>query len=493
MKVMLIQPVPPPAHWPRGLFRSHWVPTGLASIAAVLRQAGCDVRLHIREQQLDQLGMNRLAADAQLEAELRSFGPQLVGLGLMTPHLPEAAEIAALARRVLGDNAIIVAGGVHPSAMPAQTLAFIPQLDAVVIGEGEETMLEVASRGPGRDVPGLALRGGGSGGANGEDAIIRTPPRPGPADLDALPAPPYDLLDMDWFTARSPWMIRWLPLRATNVRTSRGCVARCRFCAGYVVAGPGIRLRSIDSVVEQIDRAATDFNLDAIHFEDDTLAADADRLVELCRALRARKLDRLKWDACLRVEQARPELLAEMKAAGCVQIEYGLETGSDAMLRNLGKGATLAQARSAIAATRRAGIRIFADIMLGLPGETTDDWEATIRLLRWARPEVISASVLCPLPGTPLFETLDADTRESLDWGSYTWLDEPGLALNLTDMSDEQLAGRYRRLRDTVLTPRTRRELLRDLGDHDPALAGKLRRRLKRFAMRHPLAYLRMP
>ena len=93
-----------------------------------------------------------------------------------------------------------------------------------------------------------------------------------------------------------------------------------------------------------------------------------------------------------------------MKAAGCIQIEYGFESGSTESLRRLGKQTDIELNRRAVELTRRAGLRIFADIMVGLPGETVADFEATVKFLRWARPEIISAARLCPLPGTPIYK-----------------------------------------------------------------------------------------
>jgi len=232
MKILLICPVPPRRYWPQGIFRNTFVPTGVAQIATVFRTAGHDARLYLREEHLCKLRMDWSAADAHVRDTIRRFAPDVLGVSLCTPMLAETQQLAAMTRELLGTGPLIVAGGPHATAMPAQTLRQCPGLDAVVIGEGEQTMLELVERGPASDVNGLAFRDG--------EEIRLTPPRPLLKDLDRLPPIDYGLLDMNYYTAPSRWLIRWLELSATNIRTSRGCTNRCAFCGGHLVAGVGV-------------------------------------------------------------------------------------------------------------------------------------------------------------------------------------------------------------------------------------------------------------
>ena len=259
MKVLLIYPAPPKKFWPRGTFRSHWLPSGLASIAGVLLRGGHDVRVHIREEQLVRNGFDWPAADAQLRQLIQEFGPDMVGFSMVSPAVAETATVAQLVKDILGRHVITVAGGPHPTAIPQQTLTDCPALDAVAIGEAEDTMLDLADNGLSQTTPGMVVRGDGT--------FITTPPRRAVADLDALPSVPYQLFDMDYYTQPSRWMIRWLNLSVANIRTSRGCTNRCRFCAGHLVSGLGVRMRSIESVLDQIDYVVSKFAAAAIHFE----------------------------------------------------------------------------------------------------------------------------------------------------------------------------------------------------------------------------------
>ena len=278
MKILLVYPTPPKHVWPRGRFHSRWVPAGLSQIAAELLAAGHDVRTHLREKILTENGFDFEAADAVFERELRAFRPDLVGFSALTASVNEAARLADASRRVLGPEALLVAGGAHATALPFETLEGCSAFDAVVIGEGERTLVEVAGSGPSDRIAGLALRG--------SRGPYRTAPRARIRALDDLAPPAWHLFDMDWHTAPNRWMIRWLKRPTLNIRTSRGCPNICAFCAGHVTAGPGVRFHSADAVLDQLHRAVKDFEVTGILFEDETFAADRNRLFEICRRLR---------------------------------------------------------------------------------------------------------------------------------------------------------------------------------------------------------------
>ncbi|HUT34030.1 MAG TPA: radical SAM protein [Planctomycetota bacterium] len=486
MNVLLVQPSPPRTHWPRGSFRSRWVPTGLAYLAAALRKAGHDVRVHSREEQLIKDGFDWDRADARLRALLEEFRPGVVGLSVTTPAMPEAATLARLAKEACGEATLVVLGGPHATALPERTLAECAQVDAVVLGEGEGTLVELAERGPRDDVAGICFRRDGH--------PERTAPRPRVRDLDTLGPVPYDLFDMEHYTARDRWMVRWLPVRATNLRTSRGCPNTCHFCAGHLVSGLGVRFHSVGYVIEQMRLAVERFGVEAIHFEDDTLGASRPRLLELCEAIRRADLHRrVTWDALLRANQADPEALRAMKAAGCFQVEFGFESGSDAMLRALNKNTTVEMNLRAARLAREAGLRIYADIMVGLPGETEDDLRATLRFVRHTRPEVLSFARLYPLPGTAIHESLSEADRAALQWADCTYLEDADFPVNITAIPTKRFGRLYREIDKYWLRPALTWQLCRDTPRADRARRRELRKRVLRFCVLHPLRALRVP
>jgi anaerobic magnesium-protoporphyrin IX monomethyl ester cyclase len=486
MKVLLIVPTPSRTSWPRGSYRVWTFDTRLACAATVLRRAGHEVRILRREEQLIKRGFHWDGADAELRSLIGEFRPDMVVQPVATPAMPEAARVAQWAKELAGSRVINVLCGPHPSGVPDLTLSECRDVDGVALGEYGSTLLDVADKGLVTEVPGLVLR------HNGE--FIRTPQRPAVQDVDTLGPPAYDLLDMGFQTRRNPWTIRFLNLSSVNVRTSRGCSNRCAFCAEHLVSGVGVRFHSLDYVMEQVAYACERLGVEAVHFEDDTLGADRERLIAICEAIGRKGFHRrLKWDCLMRVDQVDAELLAAMKAAGCIQIEYGFESGSDAALRGVGKNATIEQNRRAVRLTRGAGIRIFADIMVGLPGETRQDLEATARFLRWARPEILSAGRLLPMPGTALYRQLPETLRASLPWEGFSYTSQPGFHINLTAMPDADFDRWYQDFFRYVIHPHNKEALLRDGSLTDEQARHHYRHHLRRFLLRHPIRALRLP
>lgn len=487
MRILLIVPIPPQEYFPRGLFRSRWIPSGVSQIAAELLRAGHNVKIHVREEHMIKLDLDREAMDRRLFEELEAFHPDLIGFSVVTPGMPETSILSEKIRRRLGDDVILIAGGIHPTVMPEQTLDEAPALDAVAIGEGEDTLCEIADRGLGRDIAGLMLRDG--------EEYFRTAPRRRREDLDSFSPIPYDrLFDMNHYSCADPWRIRWLHLRSLNLRTSRGCTNRCHFCAGHLLAGIGIRLHSPEYIIDQIARTIDTYSLDAVLFEDETLGADTDRLLEICRQIRNRGWEkRIQWSGCLRVDQAHPELLDEMHRSGCIQIEYGFESGSPRMLKRLSKGASVEQNQRAVQFTRDAGIRVFANIMIGLPGETESDFDESIAFIRRTRPDIISASQLSPLPGTPIYEGLPKEVRDRIDWGGYAYMDHQRFDLNLTAMSDEVYRRRCNWFFKYLAGPMVHWQMLRDAPAGDTEFRRHFITQMKRLSWRHPIHFLRLP
>jgi len=485
MKILLILPVAPRTSWPKGLFRVRTFDTRLACAAAVLQRGGHQVRILQREAQLIKSGFDRERAEMELRRLIEEYRPDMVVQSVATPAMPEAARIARWAKQIAGSHVLNVLCGTHPSGVPELTLSESEDVDMIALGEYELTLRDVADCGPGADIPGLMLRGPGG--------PIRTPDRAAVQDIDALGPPACELLDMAFHTQPNPWTIRYLNLRSVNIRTSRGCPNRCAFCAEHLVSGVGVRFHSLDYVMDQVRHACERWGVDAVHFEDDTLGADRTRLLAICEAMRREGLHRrLRWDCLMRVDQVDAELLAVMKAAGCIQIEYGFESGSDGALKRVGKNATAEQNRRAVRLTREAGIRLFADIMVGLPGETREDLDATLRFLRWARPEILSAGRLLPMPGTALYHRLPEPVRGSLAWEGFSYTPQPGFQINFTALPDEDFERWYRNFYRYVVSPHNARALLRDGGLTEETRT-QFRRRLRRFTCRHPLRALRLP
>ena len=302
----------------------------------------------------------------------------MVGISCFTLGRTGAARLAAEARRAL-PHAHIVMGGPHATFFPEHMLAN-PAVDTVVLGEGEETIVELVERlalgGDLSDIPGLALRSRG--------AVVRTPARQRTTDLDGLAFPAYDAFDLSLY--KSPEIPgQYQSLTGTHLLSSRGCPFRCGFCSVNRFFEGRWAKRSPGNVADEVQRLIEDLNVRHIYFSDDLFTLDRQRIVDLCRELEERKLH-FVWMAETRVDLVDEELLILMRRAGCYRIYYGVESGSPRVLKAANKGFTVQDVRQAFALTHRAGMEPCCFLMVGNPGETPDTIGETVELIHAIRP-----------------------------------------------------------------------------------------------------------
>ena len=354
------------------------LPAGLLSLDALLRGLGHEATLA----NLSGYGWDRVR---RILVELR---PALVGISQFTHNRVESLKLARLAKE-LDPGCFVLLGGPHATHACLDLLSGHPEIDAVVLGEGEETLkelLQVRSAGGSlAAVAGLAYREGGK--------PTRSAPRAPIRDLDALPIPgalPETGIGVDYRR------------QLEFVITSRGCPASCLFCSSPLFWGKGVRFRSPGSVVEELRLLRERYGLVYFSFRDDTFTADRGRVLEICRLLEQAKLGIL-WNCQSRVTAVDQEMLIAMKRAGCECIQFGVESGSPAMLKALGKRITPADVESAAAAVRRVGINLSVYLITGVPGEGEVELQETLRLIGKIRPQDGQVSPLVYYPGTQLF------------------------------------------------------------------------------------------
>lgn len=366
------------------------LPAGLLSLEAVLRQAGHQVTL-----------ANFSASSwKEVRQHLKRVSPQVVGISQFTHNRVDSLKLASLAKE-LDPGCFVLLGGPHATHAWQEQLAHHLPLDAVVLGEGEETMVELlealASGRTLASVAGLAYREGGRGVAAPARAAIR--------DLDLLPIPGTvepDSIGVDYRR------------QLEFVITSRGCPASCLFCSSPLFWGRGVRFRSPASVVEEIRLLKERYGLIYFSFRDDTFTADRRRVLEICRLLQEQKLHIL-WNCQSRVTAIDEEMLVAMKRAGCECIQFGVESGSPAMLKALGKRVVPSDVEKAAAAVRRVGINLSVYLITGIPGEGEADLQQTVRLIEKIRPQDGQVSPLVYYPGTQLFAAAVASREVSSD------------------------------------------------------------------------------
>jgi len=349
---------------------------------------------------------NMWGARTQIRTRLESFRPQVVALACTTFNRVSVSRAIQWVRAF--DPAIrVVVGGVHASYCADQVLAAYGA-DVVVVGEGEITLSEllrsVEAGTSLHEVQGIVFRD-----ANG--GVICTPSRPPIARLDDLPLPDYE------YGAAS--------MRALGMGfliTTRGCPVRCEFCSTSSYWGQKVRMYSAERVVDEMQLLQTRFGLSRIFFYDDTFNVGIGRVNEICAAIQARRV-KIEWGCQCRVTPVSAEMIANMVAAGCRHICWGIESGSPRMLASIHKHITVEQIRQAFELCRPYQDRLStgAFVMVGNPGENAESIRETTELLRTLPlTDPISTSILYVLPGTTLFERLkQAGQIRDADWLRY--------------------------------------------------------------------------
>ena len=382
-------------------------PLGLAYLAANLETH------HIPVSIID--GAAEELSWQDIRRRIRDLKPSLIGLSLLTPSFEVVQQLCGQLKAEFQDTSIIL-GGPHCTALPEQTLKEIPGADLVCMGEGEETLVAVAgdrSNTGWEDILGICYR-------TPDRGIRKNPPRPFIRNIDEIPMPARHLLPMDRYrlTASRTSGDAYCP----TIIVARGCPFGCTYCSHTF--GRKIRFHSIGRILEEIHWLIQNYDIRQLNIEADTLTANKKFVRGLCRALISGGLStRLKWTCESRVDTVDADILKLMKRAGCWQISYGFETGSQRLLDHINKSVTLEQMRETMAATRRAGISVRGFFMLGLPTESREESRETIRFARELDPLWAQFTLTTPYPGTPMFAQLCREKKiRNFDWKNYnTW------------------------------------------------------------------------
>ncbi len=411
-----------------------YFPLGIGYLASYIRQAGYPVRIF--QPSIDD-------HDKELNDILRSFNPSVVGISVMTPSYPRAVEICNMIKSY--DSSITtVLGGHHVSAVGKEVMDQSPNTDFAVIGEGEVTVHELlkavgAGTGEYANIQGLVWRtDDGSVRANEGRELIK--------DIDSLPFPARDLVDMDQYRLHS--YIDFGTKSATMI-TSRGCPYKCAFCSSWLTMGARYRFRSVESIMAEI-RELVEKGIDHIVFEDDTMALKRSRIEAICDALIAMP-NRPTWYCLTRVDTMDYELAKKFRAAGCKMVNFGIESGSPEILKLIGKKISLTRAIEAVAACRKAGLRTQCTFIVGFPIDTNRTMSMTYEIAEKIDPTIAIFFPLTPYPGTMIFDKyLDKSLipRSVEDWLSYIMTDnKSGISVNASYTGEQvkAIANRYNR------------------------------------------------
>jgi anaerobic magnesium-protoporphyrin IX monomethyl ester cyclase len=410
LKVVLINP--PPRRRVEQHDSCKYPHLGLAYIAAYLKNRGIEVQ--VIDAKLEGLGMEHV------ERKLVHARPDVVGITAMTHEIPQAGEVAAVAKKHIAD-VLTVIGGVHATALPQRTISEFPSFDVAVFGEGEITLHELiqsVSGGKSYDgIKGIAYRT--------PDGVRQNEPRALIANLDELPHPAWELFP---------------PAEDYPIMTSRGCPFHCNFCMR--VMGNKLRRRSARNVFAELKNIIDTYHTRNIHFLDETLTIDRERLNELLDMMLAEGLHtEIIWDAQSRSDVAEYPLFKKMRDAGCTWLGFGVESGNEKILKASGKAITLDQAEKAVKIAKKAGIKTDGYFILGHPYETKQTAMDTINFATKLNPTRITIGIMTPYPGTEIFEMATKGEGGykliSSDWSDYN--KNIGNSLEMTTLSRKDL------------------------------------------------------
>ncbi|MGZ7047317.1 MAG: B12-binding domain-containing radical SAM protein, partial [Methanobacterium sp.] len=301
----------------------------------------------------------------------------------------------------------------HPTFMPVETLKEEDSLDTVVMGEGEETIVDVVTNFEKNglnylsEVRGISYRD--------DDKIRQNLPRPLIKNLDEIPFPARHLIPFkEYKTSKN---------QAGGIITSRGCVFSCNYCSSSLIMGKKYRSRSPGNVVDELEELTEKYNIREIAFLDDIFMLNKRRARAIAEEIHDRNID-LSFVTSSRVDTVERDLLKCLKDVGMSTLYCGVESGSQRVLDLMGKGITLKHAEDAIKAAKDVDVDVMGSFILGYPGETSEEMDQTIDFAIKLDPDYSQFSILTPFPGTPLYyELKEKGLLETEDWNKYTVLD----------------------------------------------------------------------
>jgi len=372
---------------------------GLPCLAAVLEAAGFRPKVFDLYPPLPDTD-DPAVLDERLADVIAQEQPAMVGVTIHTPAYAERLRLARCLRARLPDT-LLVAGGHHPTAEPVDLLRN-SDFDLCVVGEGEGTLLQIAQRlaqGKGRgvgdwlrDIAGVVYRDG--------RRVRRTRPRAPAADLDVLPFPAHHLLGLEHYAPHPN-----LGLVSTGLLTYRGCPMRCAFCCNP--QGRRVRRRSPAKVVDEMAWVAGELGVRGFNCYDNLFGLSREHALAVCGEVLRRKLD-VVWDCWTAGDLVDVELAEGMRAAGCVRVGCGAESGDDEVLEKARRGFAAAQHQAGIQALKAAGLKVAAFFMIGLPGESEATVRRTVEFAACCGADEVCFSLHRPYPGSAVWRAPEA-------------------------------------------------------------------------------------
>ena len=395
------------------------LPVGLAIIAAVLEREGYQISIvDANALRIDPENLTPYIVDADV-----------VGLTAMTPTINTATNIARRLKRA-NPNLTVILGGGHATLLPEETLSNAPEVDVIVRGEGEKTVIELIHalerKQPLADILGITYRR--------DNEIVSNPERLTNVELDSLPFPAYHLFPWQKYKPHPP---HGQALPFTAIITSRGCPYHCAYCSKPIF-GSDFRAQSPERTLEEIAYYQESFGIKEIAFYDDVFTLNKKRAYAIADGIIKKGL-KIHWTCETRVNLVDKDLLHHMKQAGCYAIAYGIESASQEILDVIHKNITLKQVEKAVQITREVGLQTIGYFMIGSPEETPETIKKTIQFAKKLKLDFAQFAITTPFPGTELYNLYLKGKKNIVPWENFIY-EETGGKIATPVFENDQLS-----------------------------------------------------
>lgn len=351
-------------------------PTDLMYLAAVAEKAGLEAKI------------NDYSQNGDYEADLKEFNPDYLVVNIATPTLEHDLDAVKKAKEIC-PNVVTIAKGAAFLTLADRIIKEYNELDFGILGEAENTLKEILEDKPKAEILGLYYKE--------NDEVKFTGNRPFIEDLDSLPFPARHLVDNNIYRRPDNNKVQ------ATIKVSRGCPFHCFFCLATPVSGAKVRRRSPENIVAEIKECVEKYNIKNFLFWSDIFNIDKDWTMKLCQAIIDSGL-KITWSANTRADTADLEMAEMMYKSGCRLVSIGVESGSQYMLEKMGKKITLNDVRRTVKVFKKAKIRIYNYFVIGLPWETEETVEETIKFAIELNSDFISFYTATPLPGSRFYD-----------------------------------------------------------------------------------------
>jgi len=357
------------------------LPIELGYISSYLKQNNHSVKL------MDLHLLNR--PYKELNKIIKKEKPKFVVISRKSSSFNQLKKISQIVKKNDKKVTVILTGNLPLPVLKKAMI--INEIDIAAYGEAEKTILGLSEKKEINKIDGIIYKK--------NKKIITNPPRKPIKNIDLLPFPDYEGLNVR--AAYKIYGAAFFPHRI-GITTSRGCPYKCTFCIDPIVQSPP-RMRSVTNIIKEIELLYTQYGIKRFEFYDDLFTVHRDRAIKICKEIIKQNFN-IKWVVNSRVDTVDEELLAIMKSAGCYYITYGIESGNQEILNMIKKQTSIMQIKNAIKITKKVGLKAYGLFMIGFPSENDRTIRHTINFAKELNLDYATFNILHPIPGTEIFE-----------------------------------------------------------------------------------------